>query len=230
VYFGPIGKDSEHLVRYFAENGAQCPPSVNPAEYMLDAIGAGSQRRVGDRDWADIYLDSKLFQENKQTIHELKQQALQEFPEEETTSTEYATPFLYQLKVVGKRTFLSFWRMPDYGFTRLFSHAIIALFTGLTFLQLGNSASDLQYRVFVIFIATVMPALILAQVEPTYIMARTIFIREDSSKMYSPWVFSLGQLVAEIPNSVLCAVVFFLLLTYPAGFQTDSSRAGYQVR
>lgn len=73
-----------------------------------------------------------------------------------------------------------------------------------------------------------MPALILAQVEPTYIMSRNIFIREDSSKMYSPWVFSLAQLVSEMPNSLLCSVGFFLLLTYPAGFYTESSRAGYQ--
>jgi hypothetical protein len=105
---------------------------------------------------------------------------------------------------------------------------VIALITGLTFLNLGTSAADLQYRVFVIFIATVVPALILAQVEPTYILARNIFIREDSLKMYSPWIFSLGQLLAEMPNLLLCAVVFFLLLTYPAGFQMSSSHAGYQ--
>jgi ATP-binding cassette subfamily G (WHITE) protein 2 (SNQ2) len=86
----------------------------------------------------------------------------------------------------------------------------------------------LQYRVFVIFLVTVIPALILAQVEPTYIMARNTFIREDSSKMYSPWVFSLGQLLAEMPNSLLCAVCFFLAFYYPAGFQMSSSRAGYQ--
>jgi ATP-binding cassette subfamily G (WHITE) protein 2 (SNQ2) len=111
---------------------------------------------------------------------------------------------------------------------RLFSHMVIALITGLTFLSLGDSLADLQYRVFVIFIATVVPALILAQVEPTYIMARMIFTREDSSKMYSPWIFTLGQLLAEMPNSLLCAVVFFLLLTFPAGFQTAPDRAGYQ--
>jgi ATP-binding cassette subfamily G (WHITE) protein 2 (SNQ2) len=46
--------------------------------------------------------------------------------------------------------------------------------------------------------------------------------------MYSPWIFSLGQLLAEMPNSLLCAVCFFLLIYYPTGFQTSSSRAGYQ--
>jgi ATP-binding cassette subfamily G (WHITE) protein 2 (SNQ2) len=87
------------------------------------------------------------------------------------------------------------------------------------------SSSSLLPCVFLVLLCTtyanmadqVMPALILAQVEPTYILARNIFIREDSSKMYSPWVFSLAQLVAEMPNSILCAVVFFVLLTYPAG-------------
>jgi hypothetical protein len=39
VYFGDIGKDSNVIRNYFAKNGAACPPNVNPAEYMLEAIG-----------------------------------------------------------------------------------------------------------------------------------------------------------------------------------------------
>jgi ATP-binding cassette, subfamily G (WHITE), member 2, SNQ2 len=85
---------------------------------MLDAIGAGSQQRVGPRDWADIYLDSKLFEKNKAEICRLDEQAVAEFGEDTTVTTEYATPFMFQLRIVVKRTFLSFWRMPDYGFTR----------------------------------------------------------------------------------------------------------------
>lgn len=53
------------------------------------------------------------------------------------------------------------------------------------------------------------------------------FIREASSKMYSPVVFAMSQLAAEMPYSILCSVVFFLLLYYPVGFNTDSVRAGY---
>jgi ATP-binding cassette subfamily G (WHITE) protein 2 (SNQ2) len=118
VYFGPIGKDSQHLVDYFRENGADCPPNANPAEYMLDAIGAGSQKRVGPTDWADLYLESSLFKENKAEIQRLKEQSAAEFKEDTTITSVYATPVSYQLRVVVKRTFLSFWRMPDYGFTR----------------------------------------------------------------------------------------------------------------
>lgn len=42
-------------------------------------------------------------------------------------------------------------------------------------------------------------------------------------------VFALGQLCAEMPYSLLCAVVFFVLLYYPMGLNKESSRAGYQV-
>lgn len=45
--------------------------------------------------------------------------------------------------------------------------------------------------------------------------------------MYSPVVFALAQLAAETPASILCSVVFFLLLYYPVGLNFSSNRAGY---
>ncbi|KAF8602772.1 hypothetical protein BDV93DRAFT_533391 [Ceratobasidium sp. AG-I] len=229
VYFGPIGKDSQHLVKYLGDNGAACPSDANPAEYVLEAIGAGSRERVGPTDWAELWRQSKEFARVKQEIAHIKEEAAKHPAEvDPKANDQYATPFMHQLKVVSERTLTAFWRQPDYGFTRLFSHGAIALLTSLTFLQLGNSTQDLQYRVFSIFIATIMPAIIISQVEPMFIMARMIFIRESSSRMYSQIAFALGQLMAEMPYSLLCAVVYFLLFYFPVGFQGAPSRAGYQ--
>jgi ATP-binding cassette, subfamily G (WHITE), member 2, SNQ2 len=83
-------------------------------------------------------------------------------------------------------------------------------------------------RVFVIFQVTVLPALILAQVEPKYAISRQIFYRESSSKMYNQFAFAASLVVAEIPYSILCAVVFFLPIYYMPGFQTATDKAGYQ--
>jgi len=85
----------------------------------------------------------------------------------------------------------------------------------------------LQYRVFAIFFATILPALVLAQIEPQYIMSRMTYQREASSKMYTSTIFALGQLLAEMPYSLVCAVAFFLLLYYGVGFPHASTRAGY---
>ncbi|ELU38936.1 ABC transporter [Rhizoctonia solani AG-1 IA] len=76
--------------------------------------------------------------------------------------------------------------------------------------------------------AIMLPLVIVSQVEPMFIAARMTFIRESSSRMYSEFAFALGQVMAEMPYSLLCAAVYFLLFYYPAGFQYTSDRAGYQ--
>ena len=229
VYFGDIGKDAQVLLGYFAKHGAYCPPNANPAEWMLDAIGAGHAPRIGDSDWADVWRSSEELANIKAMISQMKDQRIAEVgsapPVEEK---EYATPVSFQVKEVMKRMNLSFWRTPNYGFTRLFNHVAIALLTGLVFLQLDESRSALQYRVFSIFQAIVLPALIIAQVEPKYDMSRLIFYREQSSKMYGQFAFALSMVVAEMPYSILCAVGFFVCLYFPPGLNPTPSRAGYQ--
>ncbi|GAA5991262.1 hypothetical protein JCM10908_003228 [Rhodotorula pacifica] len=227
VYFGDIGKDSHVLREYLAKHGAICPDKANPAEYMLEAIGAGSGRRIGDKDWADIWLESEEFAKVKETIKKLNEEGLAMPEDSEGLSASYATPFWTQLKYVVRRTFLAFWRSPDYGFTRLFQHISIALVVGLTFLNVDNSLASLQYRIFAIFFVSVLPGILLSVIEPNFIFARGTFVREASSKMYSPVVFALAQLASETPASILCSVVFFLLLYYPVGLNTSSNRAGY---
>jgi len=166
VYFGDIGSDSNVVRDYFAREGAPCPPNVNPAEFMLEAIGAGVSPRIGDRDWKDIWLQSPECQQVKDEIAAIKQEALSgPEPDKKALSTcelitiillmlwlihpsEDATSFLYQLQVVVKRNNTALWRSPDYIFSRLFVSAFISLFVSLSFLQLGISVRDLQFRVF----------------------------------------------------------------------------------
>lgn len=229
VYFGDIGKDAVVLQDYLRRHGADCPPDANVAEYMLDAIGAGQAARVGDRDWADIWSESPELANVKERINQMKTERLAEVGSNvKTDEAEFATPLMHQLKIVQARTNLSFWRSPNYGFTRLFNHVIIAILTGLAYLNLGDSRESLQYRVFVIFQVTVLPALILAQVEPKYAMSRMIYYREASSKMYGQFAFASSLVVAEMPYSILCAVGFFFPLYYMPNFQHATSRAGYQ--
>ena len=87
VYFGDIGPDSYVLREYFARYGAICPPNMNPAEYMLEAIGAGVQPRIGNRDWKDIWLDSPEYQKVKEEIRDMKEKALAKPHEEHKKSS-----------------------------------------------------------------------------------------------------------------------------------------------
>lgn len=157
VYFGEIGKDASTLLEYFGRYGAHLTdPNQNPAEWMLDVIGAGTTPRIGDRDWGDVWLDSPEFEQTKEDIVTIKQHRreavgfLEKFEEKE-----YATPLFHQCKVVIARTQLSYWRTPGYGFGRLYTHVIVALIGGLTYINLGDSRRDLQYVVFIVFLVSI---------------------------------------------------------------------------
>ncbi|KZO94482.1 hypothetical protein CALVIDRAFT_484187 [Calocera viscosa TUFC12733] len=223
VYCGPIGKDSQYLRDYFAKHGAHCGPTDNPAEFMLEAIGAGTTRRIGSKDWGEIWLESEGYQTLRTEINEIKAEASQH-PNTEDKPSFYATRIPYQLNLVTQRALTALWRKPQYVWSRLFIHLVISFWVSMTFLRLNDSLHDLQYRVFAIFFVTVLPAIIMAQIEPMFIMNRMIFVREASSRMYSPIVFALAQLFSEIPYSFLCAVGYFLLMYYPMHFVGN---AGY---
>ncbi|KAI0789262.1 ABC-2 type transporter-domain-containing protein [Abortiporus biennis] len=218
VYFGEIGEDSKTLRDYFARNGALCPSNVNPAEYMLDAIGAGLAPRVGPKDWKDVWLESPEYEQMRQEIDRIKRDALARPAVEKLNESTYASSFFVQLKEVVLRNNRALWRSPPYVFSRLFVHAFISLFVSLSFLQLGDGLRDLQYRVFGIFWITVLPMIVMAQIEPMWIFNRRVFIRESSSRIYSPYVFAIGQLIGETPYSILCALVYWVLMVWPMGF------------
>jgi ABC-type multidrug transport system ATPase subunit len=51
VFHGELGHDSRHLIEYFERSGGhKCAPEANPAEYMLEVIGAGDPDYNGP-DW-----------------------------------------------------------------------------------------------------------------------------------------------------------------------------------
>lgn len=123
VYHGSLGKDSRHLIDYFERNGAkQCPPNANPAEYMLDAIGAGNPDYKG-KDWGDVWASSPEHHERTQEI----QQMIGEGRDKAVSSNidddrEFAMPLGTQIQAVVHRAFTSYWRSPDYMIGKFFLH------------------------------------------------------------------------------------------------------------
>ena len=149
VYFGDVGKDAHVLTEYLRRYGAHCPPDQNVAEFMLDAIGAGIAPRMGDKDWGEIWRDSPEFEKVKEDIIEMKDVRRKSVGGAALVGEkEYATPLWHQIKIVSKRTHLSFWRSPNYGFTRFFNHAvsrpaILSSFHSNT--STGNCSPDWSY-------------------------------------------------------------------------------------
>lgn len=68
---------------------------------MLEAIGAGSSKRMGGGDWHEKWKASEEFATVKREIIELKQEALAKPDDTDPESAkEYATPIAFQLKTI----------------------------------------------------------------------------------------------------------------------------------
>lgn len=122
VYFGPVGKDSGVLIDYFERNGAhKCPPGANPAEYMLEAIGAAPGSH-SDIDWFQTWRTSPEYEEVQRELEDMKIERSQlEAPvaANKTEFNEFAAPFFVQYFETQKRIWEQYWRTPDYIYSKM---------------------------------------------------------------------------------------------------------------
>ena len=230
VYHGSLGKDSRTMIDYFELNGAStCPPSANPAEYMLEAIGAGNPGYRG-KDWGDVWAQSE---EHGQRTVEI-QQIISERQSVQTRSNmdddrEYAMPMFTQIVTVIKRQFVAYWRTPDYVIGKFMLHIFTGLFNTFTFYHIGESTTDLQSRLFSVFLTLVIAPPLIQQLQPKYLEARQIFeSREMKAKIYSWVAFTAGTVVVEIPYSLIAGTVYFNCWWWGAvGRHRNSFESGY---
>ncbi|KKK21456.1 ABC transporter [Aspergillus ochraceoroseus] len=231
VYHGKLGHDSSQLIGYFERNGAkQCPPDANPAEYMLEVIGAGNPDYSG-QDWADVWEDSP---ERKQLSDEIKDiiETHRTVNKETQTSAEddreYAMPIWVQTWAVTQRSFIAYWRTPEYNIGKFMLHIFTGLFNTFTFWHLEDSYIDMQSRLFSIFMTlTICPPLI-QQLQPRFLHFRSLYeSREANSKVYSWAAFVTSAVLPELPYSLVAGTIYFNCWYWGVWFPRNSFSAGY---
>lgn len=211
VYHGKLGKDSRHLIDYFERNGGpKCQPSANPAEYMLEAIGAGNPDYHG-QDWGDVWVSSPEHEEESAEIQSMIEGRRTAARNANTDDDrEFAMPLSTQVVAVVKRSFLSYWRTPEYVTGKFMLHIITGLFNSFTFYHVGNSQIDMQSRLFSVFMTLTISPPLIQQLQPQYLNFRNIFKnREANSKIYSWVAFTTGAVLVEIPYSLIAGTIYY---------------------
>lgn len=225
VYFGDIGENSKVMTSYFERNGGfPCPHDANPAEWMLEVIGAapGTSSHV---DWHQTWRNSPEFTDVHNELQALKQGPKDVTPPtaDEASYREFAAPFHKQMSAVTHRVFQQYWRTPSYIYAKTALCAVTALFIGFVFYDAPNTQQGLQNQMFAIFnILTVFGQLI-QQTMPHFVIQRDLYeVRERPSKVYSWKVFMLSQIIVEIPWNSLMAVIMFFCWYYPVGLYRNA--------
>lgn len=157
VYFGDIGQNSEIMTSYFEREGSRpCGVEENPAEWMLDVIGAapGSQNKI---DWPQKWLDSPEKEEIKYKLAVMKEDLKNEpIDDNPTALLEFAETFNNQAWQVTKRVFEQYWRTPSYLYSKLLLCGATGLFIGFSFWHSAISIQGIQNQLFAVFMLMVM--------------------------------------------------------------------------
>ncbi|KAH8697976.1 ABC-2 type transporter-domain-containing protein [Talaromyces proteolyticus] len=220
VYFGDIGESSKTLIEYFVKYGAHpCPSDANPAEWMLEVIGAapGSQSEI---DWPLVWRNSPELNAVHDELDKMRwgRQLESLASDDKADYREFAASLTVQFWQVQKRVFQQYWRTPSYIYSKLLLCIAPALFIGFSFYKASNTRQGLQNQMFSIFeLMTLIPQLA-QQTMPLFVAQRELFeVRERPGKTYSWLPFLISNVFVEVTWGVFCAILVYVCWYYPVG-------------
>ncbi|KAG1495472.1 hypothetical protein G6F46_007714 [Rhizopus delemar] len=224
AYHGEIGKDSRTMIDYFERHGGpRCSPDANPAEYILEVVGAGTAGKA-TRDWADVWEKSE---EAKALADELDEIDRTADKKPSRPAQTYATPFTTQFRLVMGRMALAYWRTPDYNIGRFMNLMFTSLITGFTFWKLGNTSSDMLYKVFALFSTFIMAMTMIILAQPKFMTERIYFRREYASRYYGWLPFGISAILVELPYIFFFAAAYMCGFYWTAGMTNTPQACGY---
>ncbi|CAE6441888.1 unnamed protein product [Rhizoctonia solani] len=244
-YFGDLGENSSTLISYFEQNGARkCQSDENPAEYMLDVIGAGATA-TSAIDWHATWKAAPESSALEQELTKMHSEGRNNASTTEQEQPEYATGYMNQLSAllirafrVGHSSFRLFAlanisikhysRNPTYIMGKIVLNVASGLFIGFTFFKANNSIQGSQNKLFAIFMSTIPAASLSNQLQVQFINFRNIYEnREKQSKMYSWAPMVTASVLVELPYNIFGSSLYFLCWYWTVGYSSVADRAGY---
>ncbi|PKI82790.1 hypothetical protein MVES1_003737 [Malassezia vespertilionis] len=234
VYFGDIGENSIELLSYFKERSdLPFDEQTNPAEYILDVIGAGAAATT-DKDWFQVFHESALYSQLEKELAVFRARRSDDGAISKETAQrnnrEYAQPPSVQMRVTIRRIFIAYWRDPVYVGSKLFLNVFAGLFIGSSFWGQGqkDSSAALQNKLFAVFMSLVISTSLSQQLQPMFLNYRELFeARERPSKMYSWVAFLISAAIVEVPWNFLGGTLFWAPWYFMVQFGNEGKRAGY---
>nr|BAD42437.1 ATP binding cassette transporter [Penicillium digitatum] len=225
IYFGEIGENSSTLSNYFERNGAHhLTPGENPAEWMLDVIGAAPGTH-SDIDWPKVWRESPEFGQVKDHLSELKSTLSSKAAVDTSPNAfrEFAAPFHVQLLECLKRVFAQYYRTPTYIWSKAALCILTSLYIGFSFFHAQNSIQGLQNQMFSVFMLMTIFGNLVQQIMPNFVTQRSLYeVRERPSKTYSWKAFMISNILVEMPWNTLMAALMYFCWYYPIGLYKNA--------
>ncbi|XP_030585530.1 broad substrate specificity ATP-binding cassette transporter ABCG2b isoform X2 [Archocentrus centrarchus] len=219
---------ADHALVYFTDLGYQIEPFNNPADFFMDITNGETKSTV---EWdmavecknplAVKYRQSQLYQNMIEELDHVNQNAVDGVKGKDEPAN-YATSFLYQMRVVCGRTVLNIMRNPQTSYAQLALNIFFAILVGLIYYQMPLTLPEaLQNRTGAFFFLIINMVFGNLSAVELFINERAIFIHENSSGYYRTSVYFLSKIFADlIPNRVIPIFVFSAIAYYMMGMKS----------
>jgi ABC-type multidrug transport system ATPase subunit len=207
IYHG----SAENSLNHFGTLGLTCPEFYNPSEYLLELITESHENYP-----KNIEKLKKAIVKNDLLIEE------KELPE--LFKREHSG-FFNSLRLLVSRSSTNILR----GYISILIKAVANIFFLLLILAAYYQACDddtlvsVSDRAGIIFIILVFMSFISVNSTTTLSTDKAIFMREQSSKLYSPGAFYMSKLVFDIPFDQIILIIMGFLLYLAIGLRLDTA-------
>ncbi|KAI7815562.1 ABC subfamily G member 28 [Rhyzopertha dominica] len=250
IYQGSI----KGLIPYLAESELVCPTYHNPADYLLE-VASGEYGNYNDilveKSANGLNLDWRKTQRNSWQMQALEhvENMMQSgritpvraapiyFPTvkknepvhvTETThccDRHYPTSFCNQLVVLLRRNFLILSRDMTLTYSRIATHAAIAMFIGILYFGIGEDASNTLNNFNYLFFSIIFLQFTAFNcVTTTFPSELPIITREHFNRWYSLKSYYLSVTFADIPIQILATLIYVLVTYFMTKQPTESFR------
>lgn len=247
IYQGSI----KGLIPYLDQSGLHCPSYHNPADYLLEVAtgeyGCHVEHLMGKsqnglcNDWRKSQRDTLQIQSIEHIDKMMKNGLLTPvkappvtYPmltmvkERKSTTcfdSNYETSFIYQLFVLLKRTFLILSRDRTLTYSRISTHAAVALFIGILYYGIGEDAFNVLNNFNYMFFSVMFLMLTAFNcVTTTFPSEMPIIIREHFNRWYSLKAYYLAITLADIPIQMISTFIYVLITYYMTSQPVETFR------
>eukprot|EP00871_Galdieria_phlegrea_P002260 jgi/Galph1/3034/GphlegSOOS_G1687.1 len=244
-YLGPLGAGSCAMIKYFVDRGANPPyEKENPADWVLELVSRDEMEttKPDSINWVKVWNQSaenakirNMLERYERSTdgHSISMDKLNHLEptmetdtlallDEQTAPIHFqhymASSFMQQLVVVVRRSFLQYWRMPEYNLVRLVLNICAALLMGSAFYHVPRTQLGTEIAVGVVFLIAIFTILsVTAAIHPVE-HQREVFYKETASGTYYPLVYWMGMFLQEIPYNLLATSILIVIFYFLVGF------------
>ncbi|KAM9817768.1 broad substrate specificity ATP-binding cassette transporter ABCG2b isoform X2 [Syngnathus typhle] len=224
VYAGP----AQRTLQYFTDLGYQIESFDNPADFFMDITNGEAKSTLEEMNTSERknvlavkYLQSQLCQDVLRELDRISLGVAGEVKGREEAA-DYATSFLYQMRVLCGRTALNSLRNPQTSYAQLALNIFFAVLVGLIYFQIPLTLPEaLQNRSGAFFFLIINMVFGNLSAVELFINERAIFIHENSSGYYRTSVYFLSKILADlIPNRMIPIFIFSAIAYYMMGLKS----------